>query len=136
MLKKDDIRDLGTEIRRMRKEMGMTLEALAEELDTDFRMISRYENGQVEMGAVMYRKLVQLYEQKTMEAALLQQIRKLSPQNRLALEEAARMADGRHMTAYMADINYFKEINDQHPELILIFLRQLPDTGQIFCQIT
>ncbi len=86
MLKKDDIRDLGTEIRRMRKEMGMTLEALAEELDTDFRMISRYENGQVEMGAVMYRKLVQLYEQKTMEAALLQQIRKLSPQNRLALE--------------------------------------------------
>lgn len=35
-------------------------------------------------------------------------------QNRLALEEAARMADGRHMTAYMVDINYFKEINDQH----------------------
>lgn len=86
MLKKDDIRDLGAEIRRMRKEMGMTLEALAEELDTDFRMISRYENGQVEMGAVMYRKLMRLYEQKTMEVALLQQIMKLSPENQQALE--------------------------------------------------
>ena len=86
MLKKDDIRDLGAEIRRMRKEMGMTLEALAEELDTDFRMISRYENGQVEMGAVMYRKLMRLYEQKTVESALLQQIMSLSPTNRAALE--------------------------------------------------
>ncbi len=86
MLKKDDIRDLGAEIRRMRKEMGMTLEALAEELDTDFRMISRYENGQVEMGAVMYRKLVRLYKQKTEESALLQQIMSMSPTNRAALE--------------------------------------------------
>ena len=86
MLKKDDIRDLGAEIRRMRKEMDMTLEALAEELDTDFRMISRYENGQVEMGAVMYRKLMRLYEQKTVESALLQQIMSLSPTNRTALE--------------------------------------------------
>ena len=34
-------------------------------------------------------------------------------QNRLALEEDAAAADGRHMTAYMIDINYFKEINDQ-----------------------
>ena len=86
MLKKDDIRDLGAEIRRMHKEMGMTLEALAEELDTDFRMISRYENGQVEMGAVMYRKLVRLYKQKTEESALLQQIMSMSPTNRAALE--------------------------------------------------
>ena len=34
--------------------------------------------------------------------------------NRLALEEDAHKADGRRITAYMADINYFKEINDQH----------------------
>ncbi len=34
--------------------------------------------------------------------------------NRLALEEHAHKADGRRMTAYMADINYFKEINDRH----------------------
>ena len=34
--------------------------------------------------------------------------------NRLALEEDAHGADGRRMTAYMADINYFKEINDRY----------------------
>ena len=33
--------------------------------------------------------------------------------NRLALEEDAKKMDGRRMTAYMADINYFKEINDR-----------------------
>ena len=35
-------------------------------------------------------------------------------QNRLALEADAARADGRKITAYMIDINYFKEINDQH----------------------
>ena len=34
--------------------------------------------------------------------------------NRLALEEDAGKMDGRHMTVYMVDINYFKEINDRH----------------------
>ena len=35
-------------------------------------------------------------------------------QNRLALEADASRVDGRKMTAYMIDINYFKEINDKH----------------------
>ena len=34
--------------------------------------------------------------------------------NRLALEDDASTADGRQMTAYMIDINYFKEFNDQY----------------------
>ena len=34
--------------------------------------------------------------------------------NRLALEDDASKTDGRHMTAYMIDINYFKEINDRY----------------------
>ena len=34
--------------------------------------------------------------------------------NRLALEEDAGEMDGRRMTVYMVDINYFKEINDQY----------------------
>lgn len=33
--------------------------------------------------------------------------------NRLALEDDAEKMDGRNLTAYMIDINYFKEINDQ-----------------------
>lgn len=38
-------------------------------------------------------------------------------QNRLALEEHATTVSGRHLTAYMIDINYFKEINDQYGHL-------------------
>lgn len=34
--------------------------------------------------------------------------------NRLALEDDAQKIDGREMTVYMIDINYFKEINDQY----------------------
>ena len=86
MLKETALRELGTELRRMRKEIGMTLEELAAELGTDFRVISRYENGQAEMGALMYRKLVQLYEQRTQPDNLLQQIQNLSPANRTAVE--------------------------------------------------
>ena len=86
MLKEEALRELGTELRRMRKDMGMTLEALAEELGTDFRVISRYENGQAEMGSLMYRKLIQLYHQNTQQGSLLQQIQKLSPTDRNAVE--------------------------------------------------
>ena len=86
MLKETALREMGTELRRMRKEMGMTLEELAAELGTDFRVISRYENGQAEMGALLYQKLVQLYEQRTQPDNLLQQIRKLSVTDRIAVE--------------------------------------------------
>ena len=86
MLKEAALRELGTELRRMRKEMGMTLETLAEELGTDFRVISRYENGQAEMGALLYQKLVQLHAQETKQSSLLQQIQKLSPADRIAVE--------------------------------------------------
>ena len=41
MLKEKALYDLGSDVRRMRKEMGMTLEMLAEALETDFRVISR-----------------------------------------------------------------------------------------------
>ena len=86
MLKEKALYDLGSDVRRMRKEMGMTLEMLAEALETDFRVISRYENGQAEMGALMYRRLLMLHEQKTKSDHLLQQIQKLSPINRAAIE--------------------------------------------------
>jgi len=86
MLKEDALRDLGEDIRRVRKEMGMTLETLAGELGIDFRVLSRYETGHAEMGAVMYRELMRLHEQKTKGADLLQQIQKLPSTDRLAIE--------------------------------------------------
>ncbi len=88
MLKEEALRDLGSDIRRMRKEMGMSQEMLAEMLDTDFRVLSRYENGQAEMGAVMYRKLERLYERETNGDDFLQQkIKNLSFQKRHVLEK-------------------------------------------------
>ena len=86
MLKERALCEFGSELRRMRKEMGMTLEELAAELDTDFRVISRYENGQAEMGALMYRKLLRLHADKTQHSSLLQQIQKLSPADRKMVE--------------------------------------------------
>ena len=86
MLKEEALRELGTELRSMRKDMCMTLEELAAELGTDFRVISRYEKGQAEMGTLMYRKLVKLHEQKTKQSDLLQQIRKLSATDQIAVE--------------------------------------------------
>ena len=49
--------------------------------------------------------------------------------NRMALEADARRVDGRNMTAYMIDINYFKEINDQYGHLAGDAM--LRETGEI-----
>lgn len=86
MLKEEALCELGSELRCMRKEMGMTLEELAAELNTDFRVISRYENGQAEMGVLMYRKLLRLHAEITRQNGLLQQIQRLSPVDRKAIE--------------------------------------------------
>ncbi len=89
MLKDEDqLLELGEELRGMRREMHMTQEKLAEALDTDARMISRYENGNAEMGALMYRKILRLYESRKRPRAdsLLQQIMKLTPEKRGAIE--------------------------------------------------
>ena len=86
MLKETELRQLGEELYGMRREMRMTMEEVAEELGTDFRVYSRYENGKAEMGALMYRKFVRLYEQRTKRGNLLQQMESLSPTQRAALE--------------------------------------------------
>lgn len=86
MLKETELRDFGSELRRMRKEMGMSMETLAAELGTDYRVISRYENGQAEMGALMYRRLLQLHDQKMKSNELLQQIQKLSSTDQVMVE--------------------------------------------------
>ena len=85
---KEELREFGKELRGMRKEMHMTQEKMAEALGVDPRMISRYENGNAEMGSLQYRKVLRLYEswKKSRTDSLLQQIRKLSPEQRGLIE--------------------------------------------------
>ena len=85
---KEELREFGKELRGMRKEMHMTQEKMAEALGVDPRMISRYETGNAEMGALQYRKVLRLYESRKSSRtdSLLQQIKKLSPEQRGLIE--------------------------------------------------
>ena len=85
---KEELREFGKELRGMRKEMHMTQEKMAEALGVDPRMISRYETGNAEMGALQYRKVLGLYESRKSSRtdSLLQQIKKLSPEQRGLIE--------------------------------------------------
>ena len=62
-------------------------------------------------------KAVQLKEDNTELEYLTRHDALTGLLNRLALEADAAKMDGRRMTAYMIDINYFKEINDQYGHL-------------------
>jgi len=50
-------------------------------------------------------------------------------QNRLALEEYAKGVDGSRLTAYMIDINFFKEVNDRYGHTVGDSL--LKETGSV-----
>ena len=54
-------RALGQRLYAMRTERHMTQEELAEKLDIDSRSVSRYENGEVEMGALLYERVLTLF---------------------------------------------------------------------------
>ena len=91
--KQDNLRQLGQKQFEMRKAKCMTQMQLADALDVDYRMISRYETGQAEPGALYYDRLLDICEQKPQgEAAdLLQLFSTLTPENRAQLMSLARM---------------------------------------------
>ena len=91
-----ELQEFGKELRQMRKEMGMTQEKLAEALDTNFRVVSRWEKGEDQMGALAYKKLLKLHAEKTQKKDddLLRQIRKLSDSDRLMIEQMIRRVSG------------------------------------------
>ena len=73
----------------MRKAHHLTQEQLAEKLDIDRRAVSRYENGEIEMGALLYSKLLKvLHEEEKALPALWDQ---LNPENRQRAEELIRL---------------------------------------------
>ena len=91
--RQDDLRQFGQKLFEMRKSKHMTQMQLAEAMDVDNRMISRYETGQVEPGALYYDRLLNICEPKPQgEAAdLLQLFDVLTPDNRAQLLSLARM---------------------------------------------
>ena len=91
--KQDDLRQFGQKQFEMRKAKHMTQMQLADTMDVDYRMISRYETGQAEPGALYYDRLLYICDQKPQgEAAdLLQLFASLTPENRAQLLSLARM---------------------------------------------
>ena len=81
-----ELQEFGEELRKMRKEMGMTQEKLAEKLDIDAYQLSRYEKGHREMGALLYTKLLKLHDEalKKKEENLMIKLMKASPKKREA----------------------------------------------------
>ena len=87
--KQDEKRAFGQRLYEKRKAHHLTQEQLAEKLDIDSRMLSRYENGDAEMGALLYEKLLAvLHEEETALPALWN---KLNDENRRRAEELLRM---------------------------------------------
>ena len=55
--KKAELREFGQKLYEMRKGKNLSQMQLADMLDVDRRQISRYENGEAEMGAMLYAKM-------------------------------------------------------------------------------
>ncbi len=85
--KKPELIAFGRKLYRMRKSKKMTQMQMGEALDVDNRMISRYETGEAEMGALLYDKMLDIIGQPVDSdvTELLQQFEKLTPYNKKQL---------------------------------------------------
>lgn len=95
MLKEDELRQFGQSMYEIRKSQHMTQMQLAEVMDVDNRMVSRYETGQAEPGALYYDRLLEVCGQKLQgeSARLLQLFAGLTPENKVQLLSLAEMMD-------------------------------------------
>ena len=94
--KKPELIEFGEKLYKMRKSKKMTQMQMGEALGVDNRMISRYETGEAEMGALLYDKMLGIVDQPVDVDAkvLLQQFAKLTPENKKQLIGlAAAMAE-------------------------------------------
>lgn len=91
--KQDDLRGLGQKMFEMRKAKRMTQMQLGDVMDVDYRVISRYENGQAEPGALYYDRLLEVCDQRPQGdyAVLLQLFASLTPENKAQLISLAEM---------------------------------------------
>ena len=93
MLKEDKLRQFGQNMYEMRRAKRMTQMQLAEAMDVDNRMVSRYETGQAEPGALYYDQLLEVCGQKPKgeSAYLLQLFEGLTPENQAQLLSLAEI---------------------------------------------
>lgn len=91
--KQDDLREFGKKMFEMRKANHMTQMQLADFMNVDYRVISRYETGQAEPGALYYDRLLDVCGQKPQGDVtdLLQLFATLTLENRAQLTNLARM---------------------------------------------
>ena len=91
--KQDDLRGLGQKMFEMRKAKRMTQMQLGDVMDVDYRVISRYENGQAEPGALYYDRLLDVCDQRPQGdyTVLLQLFASLTPENKAQLISLAEM---------------------------------------------
>lgn len=96
--RKPELIEFGRKMLVMRKAKHMTQKELADALDIDFRVVSRYETGEAEMGVVLYQKMLAVFDISSLDeqpradtADLLQLWSGLAPENRQQLMSLAAM---------------------------------------------
>lgn len=96
--KKPELIEFGRKMLVIRKAKHMTQKELADALDIDYRVVSRYETGEAEMGVVLYQKMLSVFGVSSLDeqpqadtADLLQLWDELTPDNRQQLLSLAAM---------------------------------------------
>ena len=76
--------EFGNKLCAMRESLGLSQKQLGDKLNIDNRQISRYETGQVEMGAMLYERFLELYqgEKDRRTELILQQCTTLTNENK------------------------------------------------------
>ena len=96
--RKPELVEFGEKMRTMRKAKHMSQRELADALDIDYCVVSRYETGETEMGVVLYHKMLGLFGVSSLDELpmadtenLLQLLGELTPENRQQLMSLAGM---------------------------------------------
>ncbi len=96
--KKPELIEFGRKMLVIRKAKHMTQKELADALDIDYRVVSRYETGEAEMGVVLYQKMLSVFGVSSLDeqpqadtADLLQLWDGLTPENKIQLMSLASM---------------------------------------------
>lgn len=92
--RKERLIAFGQRLYELRRRRGLSQMQLADLLDMDRRQISRYENGTVEMGALLYEQILQILapeETDVRTRQILHEWKTLTPENRDQLIGLAKM---------------------------------------------